>query len=432
MTLEHNRELFLAINPQVFGALPRAWHSAVAAQSAHLDPGYWSRLAALAEEATLDAIFTGDSSALADVALGPADGFDRFAAWSAVLSATNDIGVIATISTTYNDPVQIAERLLTLDVLSGGRVAWNVVTSFSGRAARNFGIPAEAPRDDRYRRAEEFVEVVTGLWRASETGEDFRFEGTHYSVAGRLALPPSPQGRPAIIRASTSDAGRALAGRFADGVFASETTVAGAIEDRLRIRDDAVAAGRAAHDLSLFPGIRTTLASTEEEARAKVQALYEGDDSAFEKELNWLTGLIGTDARELDLDRPIPSEFLDPFSGDRSAYSGSEGFRRSGLAVLRDQPTLTVREYLVQARFIGTGHGAFVGTPEGLADRIETWFRAGAADGFILLPDVADEGFEIVAREVVPLLRKRGIFRHGYDQRTFRGRLQAIRTGAAR
>ncbi len=425
------RRLFLAVNPQTYGALPGAWRSVPDSVHTQFSPSYWQRLALLAEEGTFDAIFTGDGSSAVNPAQRASDGLDRSVAWTSVLSATTNIGVIVTISTTYNDPVDVAGRLLSLDTLSGGRVAWNVVTSYSPSAAGNFGLQAPPSRESRYRRAEEFAEVVTQLWESADTERDIRHEGENFTVSGRLRTPPSKQGRPPIIRASTSDDGRELAARYADGVFAAETTLEGARADRENLRADARKHATSADALSLFPGIRITLGSTEEEARRLADELYESDHG-LANELHWLSGLLGTDARALDLDSPVPEEFRRPFAGAASSeFTGSEGFRASGLRVLEEQPRLTVREYLRLSRYLGTGHGAYVGTPEGLADRLEHWYRSGAADGFILLPDLAERTTEIIVSDVVPLLRRRGVVQREYSSDTFRGHLRSARGDAS-
>lgn len=423
--VESRGSLFLAFNLRTYGNLPDAWLSDKLDRFSLLDASYWAKVAKLAEQGLFDAIFTGDGQAITNPTQQIADGLDRFVGWSAVLDSTTHLGVIVTGSTTYNDPYRLAERLLSLDHLSGGRIAWNVVTSHSPAAAANFGLEGSPDRDARYRRAGEFVRLVTELWRTAAEGGVVDHDGEHFSVHGGLRVPPSKQGRPPIIRASTSDAGRDLAGEFANGVFAADLTLEGAQENYRAIKSDARRFGREPDQLNYLSGLRLVIGSTEEEAQRKVDAIYEHGPERVADQVAWLSRLIGHDATSLDLDEPIPAELLAP---ERIAAlpkdpDQSVGFRDSVLRLLRADPGLPLREHLVRTRFVGAGHSTFVGTPEQLAERLEHWYRAGAADGFVLAPDQTIETLPQLVEGLIPALQARGLFRREYASDTFRGHL---------
>ncbi|MEU7811447.1 LLM class flavin-dependent oxidoreductase [Pseudonocardia sp. NPDC049154] len=413
--------IFLAYNLRTYGNLPEAWLSPRLKRFSLYDPAYWAEFAQLAEAGLLDAVFTGDGSQITDPTTAVADGLDRFTAWTAAIEATEHVGFMLTASTTYNDPFRLAERLLSLDVLSGGRLAWNVVTSHSGAAAANFGLPAHPPRDTRYARAEEFVGIVTDLW----SGAAVDHESDQFTVRGRLAVPPSRQGRPPIVRASTSDAGRSLAGRYANGVFAADLTRAGAVEHRTAFRGDARRFGRPPEHLDYLSGLRLVLGSTQAEAEAKVADVYSQSPDQTAEQVAWLSSLIDFDVSTLDPQEPLPVELL---SAQRLAElpaseTVSLGFRASVHGFLREHAGLPLAQLLVRSRFVGSGHSTFVGTPEQLADRLEDWYKAGAADGFVLAPDLTLETLQVLVDELVPALQRKGLYKRGYTSDTFAGHL---------
>ncbi|WP_131736264.1 NtaA/DmoA family FMN-dependent monooxygenase [Actinomadura roseirufa] len=409
--------VLLGVNVLVLGYLPSAWQTPRLAPDAFVDPGYWETIGRLAERGTLDAVFLADGPALGDPSHDANNGrLEPTIDWAHVATATRNVGLVVTASTTFNDPFELAERLLSLDLLSGGRAGWNFVTTRGADSARNFGLPDIPGRDDRYDRAEEFVEAVLALWESARTGKPVAYHGRFFDLDGRLRVPPSPQGRPVLLQAGGSPKGRRLAGRFAEGVFAAELTKEGAIEHYREVKRNAVASGRRPDDVKILPGLLLSLGSTEEEARRRSDELYDLSPAAYSTQ--WLSGAIGFDASTLELDEPFPEEVL---SGpiDSQTFSGSIGFRESIIKQIR-RTGPTVREYLRQTRYTGSGHAGFVGTPEQLADHIEDWFRSGAIDGFNLQPDRLIDGLEVIVDEVVPLLRERGLYRHEYETRTLR------------
>ncbi|MFC4121563.1 NtaA/DmoA family FMN-dependent monooxygenase [Nonomuraea zeae] len=414
--------VLLGVNVLVLGYLPAAWQSELLHKDSFLDPAYWTDIGAVAERGTLDAIFLADSPLLGDPAYDANAGrLDPTVTWSHVAAATEHVGLIATASSTLNDPYDLAQRLLSLDHVSAGRAGWNIVTTRNAPAAQNFGLPDMPPREDRYDRAAEFVDVVLALWESARTGQEARHHGDFFDLDARLRVPPSRQGRPVLFQAGGSPKGRALAGRKADGVFAAELTKEGAIKHYREVKQHATGAGRSPEEVKILPGLLLSLGSTEEEARRRSDELHDLGPASYS--VQWLSQSIGIDASRLDLDEKFPEDVLAAIVDPRHA-GGSIGFRQSIYEqIRRSKPT--VREYLRQTRYTGSGHSGFVGTPEQLADHIEDWYRSGAADGFNLQPDVLADGLAVIADEVVPLLRKRGLFRHEYTTDTLRGHLRA-------
>ncbi|SHN74280.1 LLM class flavin-dependent oxidoreductase [Cryptosporangium aurantiacum] len=411
--------VILGVNTLVLGYLPAAWQwDARLTPDAPTDPGYWQRIAATAERATLDAFFLADGPALGDPSYDAnVSKLEPTINWAHLAAATEHLGLIATASTTFNDPFELAERLLSLDHVSDGRAGWNIVTTRHGAAAGNFGLTGLPERSDRYERAVEFVDLVVALWESARTGVDVDHAGEHFTLRGRLRVPPSPQGKPVLLQAGGSEKGRRLAGTRADGVFAAELTKEGAIEHYNEVKQYAADAGRDPDTVKILPGVLFSLGSTEEEARRRSDALHDLGPSVYSAQ--WLSGALGIDATTLDLDAPFPPEVLAQ-AADPAFQGGSIGFRQSIVKQIR-ATNPTVREYLKQTRYTGSGHHGFVGTPEQFVDHIEDWYRSGAIDGFNLQPDVLIDGLEVIADEVVPLLRKRGLFRHEYETTTLRG-----------
>ena len=410
----------LGVNALVLGYLPASWQSPRLHSHSFVSGDYWETIGRTAERGTLDALFLADGPALGDPAYdaNPAH-LEPTVNWAQVAAVTEHVGLVSTASTTFNDPFELAERLASLDYLSGGRAAWNVVTTRGAAPARNFGLADVPARDDRYERASEFVDAVRALWSAAGTGRRVEFRGAHVRVDGRLDVPPSQQGSPVLFQAGGSPKGRELAGRVAEGVFAAELTRDQAVEHYELVKRLAVGHGRGRNDVKILPGLLTTLGSTHDEAVRRNDALHDAGPSSYS--VQWLSHAIGFDASTLDLDEQFPEEVL-AAPVDLQTFTGSVGFRESIVTQIR-RTRPTVREYLRQSRYAGSGHAGFVGTPEELADRIQDWYDAGAIDGFNLQPDVLLDGLEVIVDELVPILRRRGLFRHDYAETTLRERL---------
>ncbi|MBD9625001.1 NtaA/DmoA family FMN-dependent monooxygenase [Ensifer sp. ENS06] len=422
MTNKRTGHVLLGINALVLGYLPAAWKTPLLKKDSFVDPDYWANLGKTAERGTLDAIFLADGPLLGDPAYDANPiRLEPTVNWGHVAAATSRVGLVATASSTFNDPFELAERFLSFDHQTGGRAAWNVVTTRGVSAARNFGMPDIPLRDDRYERANEFVDAVRALWGSAVTGRDVHFSGGFFDIHGRLRVPPSKQGHPIIFQAGGSPQGRALAGRAAEGVFAAELTKKQATEHYRLVKGFARSNGRSPDEIKILPGLLLSLGSTEEEARRRSDEIHDAGPPSYS--IGWLSQAIGFDASKLELDEPFPEEVLAPIS-DTQGFLGSIGFRESIITQIR-KTNPTVREYLKQTRYTGSGHAGFVGTPEQLADHIEDWFHSGAIDGFNLQPDRLIDGLDVIVDELVPVLRRRGLYRHEYETETLREHFQA-------
>jgi FMN-dependent oxidoreductase (nitrilotriacetate monooxygenase family) len=412
------------------GMHPGAWRAEEGATSANgLD--FYAEIGRLAEKGKLHAIFLADTLAADEEnferpILGAMDPTLVLAALSA---GTRHVGLVATASTSYNEPFNIARRFATLDHLSGGRGGWNVVTTFVPAVAANF---SDAPLPEgtaRYDRAEEFVDVVRALWGSWQPGAlvadragglyanrgrisapDHR--GAHFSVRGPLTLPRSPQGAPVLFQAGSSNRGRALAARTADAVFTVQNVLPAAQAIRRDVRDRTRGFGRNPDQVKVLPGLVPILGGTEAEARARKDRL---DHLSGNAELKKLALRVGVPVGELALDEPLPLDLVEANAG----FRGSEGFRAAAVKLAREE-RLTVRELLYRN---GGGHLQVVGTPEQVADVVDLWTVDGAADGFNVMMDVLPAGLSHFVDEVVPLLQRRGTFRRDFTGSTLRANL---------
>ncbi len=422
MTTKRSGHVLLGINVLVLGYLPSSWKTPLLNKDAFIDPVYWENIGRTAERGTLDALFLADGPLLGDPAYDANPiRLEPSVNWGHVAAATSHVGLVATASSTFNDPFELAERFLSWDHQTGGRAAWNIVTTRNVPAARNFGLPDIPGRDDRYGRAGEFVDVVRALWNSAATSKDIRHHGEFFDLEGRLRVPPSRQGQPIIFQAGGSPQGRELAGRVAEGVFAAELTKSQAIEHYRLVKTYAHGNGRSPDDIKILPGLLLSLGSTEEEARRRSDELHEASPASYST--SWLSQAIGYDTSKLPLDEPFPEDILAPIT-DTKTFNGSIGFRESIVTQIR-KTNPTVRDYLRQTRYTGSGHAGFVGTPEQLADHIEDWFHAGAIDGFNLQPDRLIDGLAVIVDELVPILRRRGLYRHAYETDTLRDHFRA-------
>jgi FMN-dependent oxidoreductase (nitrilotriacetate monooxygenase family) len=426
----------IGMNILGLGGHGAAWRVGETHSSALTGIEYFQNIARISERGTLDAIFLADGPALGgDVSHQPAGRLEPTVLLTAVALATKYIGVIATASTTYNDPFNLARRFASLDHISGGRAAWNAVTNAGDAAAQNFGLAGAPLHIDRYDRADEFLEIAIKLWDSWEDDAIVadriagRFAdpkkvhgidhvGRHFSVKGPLNVPRSPQGRPVLVQAGSSEGGKALGSRHADAIFTTQTTLEDGQAFYREMKERARKWGRDPEGLKIMPGISTVIGSTEEEARARCDALdaYQGEEGLAGQ----VAMRLGIPIKELDLDAELPWHRL----GDvRDFEKGSHGFLEAQINLARKE-RLTVRQL---SRRIRSGHRLVVGAPEQIADTMEEWFRAGAADGFNLMPDMFPSGAQIFVDEVVPLLRKRGVFRHEYTGTTLRHHLGLTR-----
>ena len=390
---------------------------------------YYEQLARTAERGRFDAVFLADGHAVVD----PADGswwfLEPVTALTAMARATSRIGLVTTVSSTFYTPFHAARQLASLDHISGGRIGWNVVTSMFDAEARNHGLDAMPAHAERYGRAAEFIDVAHGLWDSWEPDALVRdrdgvyadpakihpidHRGEHFRVAGPLTVPRSPQGRPVLFQAGASEPGRDLAARHAEGVYAVaydlDSARAYADDVRARARDH----GRDGREIVIMPGLVTYIGATEAEARAKkaeADALL--PDAAALAQLSMFTG---QDCSDWDLDGPVPQ--LPPIE----QFTGPQGRYQTILRII-DTERPTVRG-LLGTLAAGGGHCTMIGTPVQIADEIQRWYEAGAADGFNLMAPLYPSGLEEFVDHVVPELQGRGLFRTEYSAATLRGHL---------
>lgn len=413
------QRVVLNVNVLDVGVAPGAWTLGDVDAHSFVDLDHFVNVARIAERGALDAFFLADGPGFwENPRIKPTRALEPSVILAAVAADTERIGLIGTASTTFNDPYDLAERFLSLDYISGGRAAWNIVTTYSPTAAANFGFDHIPDRDHRYRRAKEFVTVVEGLWESARTRRALSHHGEFFDIDTLLRVPPSAQGRPPLIQAGGSPAGRELAGRTAHGVFSAELTLDSARRHYRHVKDVARAAGRNPADVKILPGLITVIGSTEAEAIARHEALRTHVPPRFGWDRLGLT--LGVPVSDLELDEPIPPSLLDG-PPDVANFAGSLGFRESVVGLARER-NLTLAQLLRELDG-GGGHRTVIGTPEQVADTIEEWFHAEAADGFNLMPDAFPSGLETFVDEVVPLLRRRGLFRDHYEEDTLRDRL---------
>ncbi|MFJ8818705.1 LLM class flavin-dependent oxidoreductase [Amycolatopsis thermoflava] len=382
------------LNAGVFGG---SWRFPGTDGTASYTIEHYTSIAKKAEEAKLDAVFLADSPALEPgIKHRTGNNFEPTTVLARIAAQTERIGLIGTLSSSYNDPVELARRLGDLDHLSGGRFGWNVVTTAGPVAARNFGRDGEIDHAVRYQRAAWFTGQVVAAW-ASRT---------------RFA---SPQGRPVVVQAGGSSDGRRLASRVAEVVFSADQDLERARAFRAEIRAGAVQFGRDPAEIVVLPGLSTVVGSTEAEANRRRELLDELLPDAYGR--GRLAAQLGISLDGLRDDEPIPAGLL----VEPDEAGGSQTFYRVVKEIIdRENPTLGT---LLKRLSGGGGHRIVTGTPEQIADDIETWYRAGAADGFNVMPDVLPSGFDDFADHVVPELRRRGLFRADYDGTTLRAHL---------
>ena len=390
---------------------------------------YLQRLAQTAERGHLDSIFFADGPALfRDVGRRPSGTLEPTVVLAAIAAVTSRIGLIATASTTYNDPYNLARRFASVDHVSGGRAGWNIVTTAHLEAARNFGRDELPSHRARYERAAEFIDVALKLWDSWEDdvevgdkesgvwGDSERIHppehvGEHFRVAGALTTPRSPQAYPLLVQAGSSDDGKDLAARYAEAVFTAQQTLDDALAFAFDLKRRAVEWGRDPAGLLVLPGIVPVIGATEAEARAKEDELDRLIRPEFARVQ--LAKTLRVDPEDLPLDRELPADLPseDEIEGAKSRYTL--------IVELARRERLTVRQ-LIGRLGGGRGHRTFSGTAEQVADAIQEWWDAGAADGFNIMPAVLPSGLEDFVDQVVPVLVDRGLFRSEYTGTTLR------------
>jgi len=411
-----------------------AWRDPLVEPDAGQSLRHYAQLAKLAERAKFDFVFNADTQAT----FGPDDidvwkrnmasqRIEPITLLGALAAVTERIGLVATATTTYLEPFHVARMFASLDQLSEGRVGWNVVTSSAAAEAYNFSHAAHAAHADRYERATEFIQVVLGLWdtfdddafvmdKASglfvDTGKlhMLHHKGRHFQVRGPLMMRRSPQGRPVIVHAGQSEAGRTLASQSAEVVFSVEQDIEKARAFYADMKSRAARCGRPPESILIMPGVLAVVGRTKAEAEDK----YERLQSLIHPELGvaYLSEMLGTDVSSYPLDGPLPDVPL----------TNSQQGRQQVIVELARREGLTIRQ-LYQRVAAQRAHRTVCGTASDIADSLEHWHRTGAADGFNILALTHPHGFADFTEGVVPELQRRDLFRTEYEGRTLRENL---------
>jgi FMN-dependent oxidoreductase (nitrilotriacetate monooxygenase family) len=411
------------------GSNMASWRHPHAVTDATINLDYFKDLTRQAEAAKFDFAFFGDGLYISEKSHPNfLNRFEPLTLLAALAMVTTHIGLAATLSTTYSEPYTVARQFASIDHLSSGRAGWNIVTSPLEGSALNYSKPAHPEHDLRYRMAQEFVDVTMGLWdsweddafiRNKKTGVFFDAEKMHrlnhtgefFSVQGPLNIARSKQGRPVLIQAGSSEAGKAFAARVADAIFTSQGSLAEAVQFSQDIKRRAAQYGRNPQEVLIFPGCNPIVGPTHAAATQKYQEIAGLVD--MQDALNYLGRYFNDiDFTQFALDAPFPD--LGDFA--RNGWESTT----DKLKHLAKEEHLTLRQLALRTT---TPKTAFIGTPTHIADTMQEWFAAGAADGFMISGAVLPDGLTDFIDHVVPILQERGVFRTEYEADTLRGNL---------
>lgn len=414
-----------------YGHHVASWRHEKAIEKGPMDLNHLINTAQLAEKGLFDLVFLADSLFVSESSHpNILSRFEPFTLLSVLSTATTNIGLAATASTTYSEPFHIARQFSSLDHLSHGRAAWNIVTSSITSTAENFNGTKLMEHELRYERANEFVEVTNKLWRSwdkgalvrdKETGEfidasklhTIDHEGKHFKVRGPLNIERSPQGRPLLIQAGSSPTGTDLASKVADVIFTAQTQIEDAQNFYKQLKEKVSKQNRNPEEVYIMPGLFPILGDTEEEAHQNYQEIQ--DLILPEVGLSILAPYVGNiDLSQYDLDTKFADLDLSIGNGVQSRFE----------IILKEaiKDDLTLEE--VYKKVAGSrGHHIFVGTPEQLADKMEEWFKSSAADGFNIMPPILPSQFELFINNVIPILQERNLYKETYSEGTLRQKL---------
>ncbi|MFN4775730.1 MAG: LLM class flavin-dependent oxidoreductase [Pseudanabaena sp.] len=432
--MSQKRQFRLGAFVQATGHHVSAWRHPDAQIDAGHNFEHYKQITQTAERGLFDTIFLADSPAVwggspeTQSRNGKIAHFEPVTLFSALSAVTTHIGFVSTASTTYEEPYTLARKFASLDHLSAGRAAWNVVTTGNENAAANFGLEHHPEHSQRYERAEEFLEVVKGLWDSweddafiadRESGIYFEAEklhtlnhkGKYFSVKGPLNVARPPQGYPVIVQAGASEPGRELAARTAEVIFTANQTLADAQEFYSDVKGRLAKYGRSPDDLKIMPGAFPVIGRTDEEAQEK----YEFLQSLIHPDVAW--GILKQYYRGVDLS----AYSLDDLAPELPSSTNNN---KSRLKLVKDLASrgVTLRE-LYRSLATARGHRTIIGSPESIADQLQEWFDNGAADGFNIMPPILPTGLDDFVNLVVPILQKRGLFRTAYEGKTLRENL---------
>ncbi|OBZ19639.1 monooxygenase [Bacillus sp. FJAT-27264] len=420
------KKIKLAVNFRGVGDSISEWRHPDAQPDASVNFELYKQWAKKAESALLDAIFIADGLYITEQSLPHfLNRFEPVSLLSALAAVTSNIGLVGTVSSTFSEPFTLARQFGTLDKISGGRAGWNVVTSGTLDGAADNYNEKQIEHDAKYKLATEFLEVTKGLWssweedafvRDKESGVFFdpakmhtlNHKGEYFSVKGPLSIERSPQGHPVIFQAGTSEAGRNFAAEQADAIYSIPKTITESIAFREDMRRRAETFGRSADDILVFPSIAPVVGRTAEEAEQKYQEM--ASLVTITDALKYTSRFFNHhDLTQYPLDEPALN-LLELVPTQQGSLKNFTEALKSGI---------TLRQLALEA---ATPRSPFMGTPEQVADTLQEWFEAGAADGFMLIP-FGPFGMDDFLSEVVPILQERGLFRTEYESDTLRGNL---------
>ncbi|MFE6665396.1 NtaA/DmoA family FMN-dependent monooxygenase [Streptomyces sp. NPDC057697] len=411
---------FPGVNSTTVWADPRS--------GSQIDFSSFEHLARTAERGTFDFFFLAEGLRLREHGgrvhdldvVGRPESLTVLAALAAV---TDRLGLAATVNTTFNEPYELARRLATLDHLSEGRAAWNVVTSFDAFTGENFRRGGYLDRADRYTRAAEFVATARELWDTwtpDGIPRPFSHQGQHFAIEGEFTVPRSPQGHPVVIQAGDSPEGREFAASAADVVFTRHGTLEEGRAFYADVKGRLAAYGRRPDELKIMPGVTFVLGDSDADAQERAAGIRLQQVSP-QNALLALEQVWGRDLSSYDPDGPLPGIDPDPES---SLVQGRVGHGDPFVVAARwralsEAKGLSIRQTVIEA----TGRQSFIGSPRTVAERLIEFVAAKAADGFILVPHLTPGGLDDFVDLVVPLLRERGVFRSAYTGPTLRSHL---------
>ncbi|PYE15147.1 FMN-dependent oxidoreductase (nitrilotriacetate monooxygenase family) [Williamsia limnetica] len=421
----------------------------------HVEFDSFTHFAKTAERAKFDFMFLAEGLRLREQngviydldVVGRPDTFTILAALAAV---TDKLGLTGTINSTFNEPYEVARQFAALDHLTDGRAAWNVVTSWDEFTGENFRRGGYLPKDERYGRAREFLEVATELWDSWQTDDiiadketgtflrrpdvgSFRHTDDQFDISGQFNVPRSPQGRPVIFQAGDSEDGREFAAARADAIFSRHSTLDDGQAFYKDVKGRLATYGRRHDDLLILPAATFVLGDTDAEAADRAHEIRLQQVSG-QTAIKFLEQLWNRDLSDHDPDGPLPA--IDPLPGENTVAKGRASVRihrdpRDVAAEWRakaEAENLTTRELIIEV----TGRQAFIGSPQTVADTINDFVQTDASDGFILVPHITPGGLDQFADTVVPLLQDKGVYRTDYEGETLRDHLGLTRPAAAK
>jgi N-acetyl-S-(2-succino)cysteine monooxygenase len=422
--MDKSRQMHMGVFVLGTGNHQAGWRYEGAATS-HMQLPVIQEIARIAERGKFDLLFISDS-----MVMDPTDHpsflcrFEPTTLITALAGCTTHIGLGATVSTSFNEPFNVARVFGSIDHISGGRAAWNVVTTSNTKAALNYNREEHIEHELRYARAQEFVDVVKGLWDCWEDGaivadkatgqyiapdkvRPLNHKGRFFQVRGPINMARCPQGHPVIIQAGGSPSGLELAARTADVVFSVVQELAPAKAAYADLKDRMAKYGRAPEEIAVLPGVMPIIGETEAEARAKLAKLQSWINPT--NAVTLVASRIGYDVTGHDLDGPVPPP---------PASEGGRTFHRV-LYEMAKRENMTLRD-LYNLTAAARGHWVIAGTPTKIADILEEWFVEKAADGYNILPAYFPGAFADFVDLVVPELQRRGLFRRDYEGATLR------------